>query len=214
MFSNSLRTLASLAIASTVAFSMPIENAAAGGSTYRGYHVDLSKLAGFPNGQAIADGIQRQLDIVESVGLPPRVLEFLHTIPIIGDAGPCSETHTPACYNGGAVIVHPVVLDRRPIVLHELLHAYHHKILPQSFQNPDVLRFYNHAKTAQLYPAGEYLLTNQKEFFAVTASVFLYGEIAREPYTSSNLKAKQPIYFQYLERLFGSHPIAMSALPF
>jgi hypothetical protein len=86
MFSNSLRTFATLAILSTVAFSVPIEDATAGSSTFRGYHVDLSKLAGAPNASAIADGIQRQLDIIEGVGLQPRVLEFLHTVPIIADA--------------------------------------------------------------------------------------------------------------------------------
>jgi hypothetical protein len=40
----------------------------------------------------------------------------------------------------------------KPVLLHELLHAYHFRDLPGALQNPDVLRFYNHAKQEELYP--------------------------------------------------------------
>jgi hypothetical protein len=92
------------------------------------------------------------------------------------------------------------------VILHEMLHAFHAHLLPQGVQNADVLRFYDRAIDRGLYPAGEHLLRNQKEFFAMTASVFLYGKIAREPYTRANLKQKQPAYYEFLARLFGINP--------
>jgi hypothetical protein len=45
--------------------------------------------------------------------------------------------------------------------------------MPQGFHNAGVLLHYNIAKRNELYPADEYLMTNEKEFFVVTASVFL-----------------------------------------
>ena len=89
-------------------------------------------------------------------------------------------------------------------MLHELLHAYHAGMLPRGFKNPDVLLHYNLAKGEKLYPADAYLLTNEKEFFAVTASVFLYGKDGR--FTRSDLKQKQPDYYKYLVRLFELDP--------
>ena len=54
--------------------------------------------------------------------------------------------------------------------------------------------------------AEAYLMTNQMEFFAVTASVFLYGKDSIEPFTRSKLKENQPDYFQYLVSLFEVDP--------
>jgi hypothetical protein len=112
----------------------------------------------------------------------------------------------------GVVLIRPIMLDdpvkykQRPVILHELLHAYHNVIMPQGFKNPGVLLHYDLAKGGNLYPAGAYLMSNEKEFFAVTASVFLYGKVAAEPFTRSNLKQKQPDYYNYLVYLFGFDP--------
>jgi hypothetical protein len=177
--------------------------------SYRGYRVDLSKIAGRPDVAAIAQSLRHQLDIVETVGLNPRILAFFHSVPISAAEGACRDfSNSPACYTPPSVVrMNPVTFEaQRPVMLHEFLHAYHGKLMPQGFQNRDVLFYYDRARTAQLYPAGEYLLTNHREFFAMTASVFLYGQAAREPFTRSNLKQKQPIYYQYLVRLFGFDP--------
>ncbi len=65
------------------------------------------------------------------------------------------------------------------------------------------LAFYNRAKSPGLYPAGSYMLANGGEYFAMTASVFLHGSAARDPFTRQNLKDKQPLYYNWLEREFG-----------
>lgn len=89
-------------------------------------------------------------------------------------------------------------------MLHELLHAYHNRVMPQGFKNPGILMHYNLAKKGQLYPADAYLMSNEREFFAVTASVFLYGNDGS--ISRSTIKEKQPDYYTYLVFLFGFDP--------
>jgi hypothetical protein len=38
----------------------------------------------------------------------------------------------------------------------------------------------------------------------MTASVYLHGRLAREPFTGDELRRKQPVYFRFLTRLFGA----------
>jgi hypothetical protein len=107
----------------------------------------------------------------------------------------------------GVVMIRPSTLQlpsERPIILHELLHAYHANVLPQSIQNSTIILYYNLAKGKQSYPAEAYLMSNQKEFFAVTASVFLHGK--DDKITRSNIKEKQPEYYNYLVWLFEFDP--------
>ncbi len=239
--------------------------------TYRGYFADLSEVVTRQDFALMADALRHQLDIVESVGLSPRVLNFFHTIPIVVDDVACLNTEkaddkntetaddkaptlASACYspannlpertsreptvlnsgkwtnpnpvdladdtNRGVVFVRPITLDasstntQRPNILHEMLHAYHANIMPQGFKNPLILFYYNQAKSKQLYPADAYLMTNQEEFFAVTASVFLYGKDDKPPFTRSNLKQMQPDYYKYLVWLLEIDPDrAPSATP-
>jgi hypothetical protein len=56
---------------------------------YRGFHIDLSEIARRQNFEAVARSLRHQLDIVESVGLSPRLLEFFHTVPIVAGEAAC-----------------------------------------------------------------------------------------------------------------------------
>jgi len=106
----------------------------------------------------------------------------------------------------GVVMIRPNGLSnpQRPVVLHELLHAYHYRVMPQGFEDRAIKFYYEHAKDQHFYPADSYLLSNQKEFFAVTASVFLYGEDLK--LTRAYIKEKQPDYYSHLVWLFGFDP--------
>jgi hypothetical protein len=121
-------------------------------------------------------------------------------------------TNANSAYFGsdsGVVMVRPLLTseEQNPVMLHELLHAFHAQILPQGFQNEGVLFHYNLAKTNKLYPEDKYLMKNEREFFAVTASIFLHGkDTAHDPFTRSNLKEKQPAYYKYLVGLFEFDP--------
>jgi len=229
------------------------------GGTYHGYFLDLSEIAGQQNYTPIANSLQHQLDIIEGVGLSPRVLKFFHSVPVVVDEFGCLQspetvdkkpTLSAACYNPtgrprrlqdkqrdvsvwvdeksewtnpdplaqavdthrGVVLVRPRMLSQeRPSLLHEMLHAYHAKILPEGFSNPWILYYYKEAKSKEFYPADAYLMTNEKEFFAVTASVFLSGK-ADGGVTQSDIKQNQPDYFKYLGWLFETDR-APSATP-
>jgi hypothetical protein len=92
----------------------------------------------------------------------------------------------------------------RPVLLHELLHAYHDHFMPGGFGNPVALFWFKQTTDKQLYAANEYLMTNEKEFFAVTASVFLFGRDG--PINRAKIKEVQPDYYKYLVWLFGFDP--------
>jgi len=47
------------------------------------------------------------------------------------------------------------------------------------------------------------VLTNNREFFAVTASLYLWGYVARPPNNRETLRLKQPYYYDWLGKLFG-----------
>jgi len=108
----------------------------------------------------------------------------------------------------GVVMVRPSTLAgrnlERPVLLHELLHAYHDHFMPGGFGNPVALFWFKQTTDKQLYAANEYLMTNEKEFFAVTASVFLFGRDG--PINRAKIKEVQPDYYKYLVWLFGFDP--------
>ncbi len=221
--------------------------------TYRGYVFDLSENSERKDVTAIADRLRHQLDVVESVGLSPRVLQFFHTVPIVASEMAClEELAATACYSlavpererqssrelttwdaakrewsnpdivdlaadagRGVVMVRPaMMLDAlEPVMLHELLHAYHARLMPNGFENKGVKQFYGQAQSKQVYDKEAYALKNHREFFAVTASIFLAGNAVHEPYTRAKLKEKQPDYFKYLVGLFGFDPDASNVTP-
>jgi len=211
--------------------------------TYRGYLLDLTEITGRDDVATIVDSLRRQIDIVESVGLSQRVLQSFHTVPILvdefgcldGASTPKSNSEKPvnasACYGSrvpgklannedishGVVEIRPATLrgtlgSQGPVVLNELLHFYHAHIFPEGVEEPAIRFYYASAKTAYEKEDG-YFLTNAKEFFAVTASIFLYGKDNKEPFTRARLKEKQPEYYNYLVWLFGFDPGERPASP-
>ena len=118
-------------------------------------------------------------------------------VDLAADAGP------------GVIVVRPVVLKHAedPVLLHEFLHVYHGKMMPQGFDNLGVRAYHADAVSKQVFSKDEYAMRNHKEFFAVTASIFLAGkESMHEPKTRAQLKEKLPNYYKYLVELFGFDP--------
>jgi hypothetical protein len=168
---------------------------------YKGITVDVTLAENAPNRAAIEESLKKQIDIVDGCGAKPEIMAFFrgHKLKLKfghGDGG----GHFSAA---GIEIEAAPQPPEKPIVLHELLHALHAQYLPNGIRNADVLRFYNNALRGKLYPAGEYVLKNDKEFFAVTASLYLWGFVARPPNDRETLRAKQPRYYEWLAQLFG-----------
>jgi hypothetical protein len=115
----------------------------------------------------------------------------------------------------GTVMVRPSTLvDRnseRPVLLHELLHAYHDHVLPGGFSNQEALSWFEEATEKSLYPADQYLMTNEKEFFGVTTSAFLFGRDGSVD--RAQIKQAQPDYYKFLAWLFAFDPDRASSVP-
>jgi hypothetical protein len=214
---------------------------------YRGYMFDLSDFADRRDAGAISENLRKQLDLVENVGLSPRVLAFFHSVPIVASEMDCLDQGAgAACYGPlaptrrnrptlgittwdhdkqqwtnpdllelaadsgrGVIMLRPNLMQyaNDPVLLHEFMHAYHSRLLPNSYDNKGVIGFYAEAKGKELFGKNVYATANHKEFFAVTASIFLSGkDSTHEPNTRAALKEKMPGYYKYLVGLFGFDP--------
>lgn len=170
---------------------------------YRGFNVTYEEIANSPNKDSILESTKSQIEIIEKVGLKTNDLEFFKSVPIIILA---NSQGSPGVYNPikKTVSLKGRVLDGdKPILLHELLHAYHHQHLPQGKDNAQIIGFYTEAQNIFPEFKGEYFLSNKGEFFAVTASIYLFGKIVRPPSERQTIKEKQPAYFNFLAGLFG-----------
>jgi hypothetical protein len=169
--------------------------------TYHGWRVNASPAARAQKPAKTVKAIKAQIDIVEHVGLPPKALDFMRGVPITAVAGSSPE---PGLYaRGRGVLIHARNLDdKRPIVLRQMLYAYQDQVLPGGFANPDVARFRREAAGKHVWPNTATMLKDDPDYFAMTASAYLYGAITREPYTRADLCRSQPDACIWLAGLF------------
>ena len=164
--------------------------------TYRGWRVDASR-ARTQKPDVVVKRIEAQLDLVAKTGVRGDVLAFMRAVPIVADPSPGTE---PGRYTRGrGVLVRVRLLDpKKPMVLRQLLYAYHDQKLPGGFANPDVARFRREAIARKAWPQTAAMLQNDPDYFAYTATAYLVGAITREPYNRANLRKTQPYYYQWL----------------
>jgi hypothetical protein len=108
----------------------------------------------------------------------------------------------------GVIALRPTIsrYAEEPVLVHELLHVYHAHLLPNGFSNKGIREFFAKARAKDLIEKNSYGMKNEKEFFAVTASIFLTGKGIHAPNTRAALKEKMPDYYGYLANLFGFDP--------
>ena len=109
----------------------------------------------------------------------------------------------------GVIMLRPDMMryEKEAVLLHELLHAYHARLLPDGYDNKGVIAYFALAKSKDLLPKESYALKNPMEFFAVTASIFLAGKSEfHDPKSRETLKEKMPDYYKYLVGVFGFDP--------
>lgn len=172
-----------------------------------GFHVDGHALAADQYEQ-VYDTLGTQLQIVESVGLPNAVLTFFRTVPIVVDPTLKDQPGAYGRLNGERVIrVQPIALPGdKPIVLHELLHAYHDQVL--TLDNAEILGAYRLARASGMYPLQfktAHFMDNEKEYFAVIGSIYLFGRIHQPPFTCDVPRTYQPEFLEFLAKQFGYH---------
>jgi hypothetical protein len=171
---------------------------------YRGFQIDESAQPGGLPPRVMAS-LQEQLDIVEAVGLPAPVLGALKQTKILVDPDLRGNPGVFSVQGGeGAVRVRPVVFPaNKPILLHELLHAYHFSVL--SMRNREVVQGYQYAREHKLFPQYQaaHFLENPKEYFAVTGTLYLFGDIQQPPFSCAALANLGPDYLAFLAAQFG-----------
>jgi hypothetical protein len=166
--------------------------------SYHGFTIDLTNLGPQADRSAVLASIKCQIVITEHVGLPAATLGYFRTIPI---------QMMPGSFNGhwnratGLQLGSKQVAQNTPVVLHEYLHA------PQASYDPDrkarIASFFAAAGASGAYRADAYLLTNDREFFAMTGTAMLVGNIQREPFTRARVRNVQPDYADWLLHTLG-----------
>lgn len=180
--------------------------------TYHGFRIDIGEAQGRIDVSSALAEVEHQIDIVDRSGVSPSLLARFRAVPIriaVSFAGGGSH------YNGGSEVslgsLHPN--DDRPVLLHEYMHVLEYRTFPGGFRNPTVRRFFDEALSQGLYPPDSYMMSNPAEFFAVTASCYLNGTVARDPYTRAAIRERQPDYYAYLSGLFGPRGDAVENAP-
>lgn len=174
---------------------------------YHGFHIDDRQLDAGKR-EAFTIAITHQLDIVERANVPAAMLAFfkqtrIEVDPAIrGNPGVFRADQRP-----GAVFVRPEPFSaEKPILLHELLHAYHFNVL--GLKTAAIIKSFDAASAAGVYPPAfhkAHFLENPREYFAVTGTIYLVGTIQQPPFNCTVLSKTDPAYLAYLAETFGGH---------
>ena len=172
-------------------------------SEYRGFKIDESKV---PLSREVQESLFKQIDIIESASLPPAVLDSMKRIPIVVAPDLRGNPGIFAVRDGiSSVYVQPTQFPlNKPILLHEFLHAYHFDVI--HLDRPEIQEEFQLAKHSNLFPArfqSSHFLENAKEFFAVTGTLYLFGNIQQPPFDCTVLSRLRPQYLKFLHEQFG-----------
>jgi hypothetical protein len=163
-------------------------------------------------GNALSAGalasVDAQLAMVEAAGLPAPVLDMLRQTRIVVDPALRGNPGVFMPEGGeGVVRIQPIEFPaNKPILLHELLHAYDFKVFRMA--EPRVAGAYRAARDSGTFPAqfqSSHFLANAKEFFAVSGTLYLFGDIQQPPFRCQALARLGPDYLALLAAQFGPH---------
>jgi hypothetical protein len=173
-----------------------------------GFTVEYAEV-GFEKLQRMQSSLERQMEIVEQADVPAATLEFFRSVPVIlvarMDKGFGYARRDAAGRQTVEMLAAKLPSDR-PILLHELLHAYHGVKLGPT---PTIRDSYRQAVQSGFYKryANAHFLEAPNEYFAVIGSIFLYGKRIDQPPFDCKLTAKyQPQFIDFLTEQFGPHP--------
>ncbi len=182
--------------------------AAPAAQTYRGFTIDDSGVRQQSDHAAILAATKEQIDIVHAVGLPPDVLAFVGSVNFELVPAGTFRSPTPGLYTGKGdrsvkVSAAIVTTGHKPVLLHELMHAYHDQRIADGFGNKAILGYYKRALAIPAYAAKSHMMSNEKEYFACAATAYLFGVTAQEPFRREKVRENQPDAYEFLKKLFG-----------
>ncbi len=170
---------------------------------YQGVSIDVTSIQSLSNYNAVVESLHRQIDIV-AVAVPDREKNaFLKSIPMVYAPGVAGGSDNATYANGRVVLTTLMFSPEKPVILHELMHAYHDQKVPGGFANPEILKLYEQAKSSGNFPADSYMLSRVGEYFAMMSSVYLHGSAARDPFTRDAVKQKQLDFCTWMLKEFG-----------
>lgn len=155
---------------------------------------------GAPETPEIAAALAAQIALIEALPIDPAIIAFFATQRIAVDTMPGSMSRIAP---DGIHFERRAVPADNPVLLHEMLHRYHLLRLPDGYRNADIRRLHDDARTSGLYPPGAYMLSHPIEFFAMTASAVLYGQLSRPPFSRAEVAAKSPELYAWIVVEFG-----------
>jgi hypothetical protein len=166
---------------------------------YHGWHIDASKVSDQPR-DAVVTAVQKQIDGIETLGIAQDIVGFMRTVPLRADA---SHEGAPARYErANGIDFRLDTLDpKKPILIHELLRAFHEQKLKAS-DNAIIANAFQESRDSGAWPANAPMLRSAQDFFAATATVYLFGTIDTEPFTQGRLHQVQPEYWKWLGEVF------------
>ena len=172
---------------------------------YRGFTIVDSQVRNLEKYDQLLAATKEQIDIVYEVGVSAEVLTFFQSVPF--ELVPPGTIRSPGHYVGrlrGVQVASMLTAEgHKPILLHELLHAYQDQRIESGFRNPDILKYFDHAQRLNAYAPRSHMMENPGEFFACAATTYLFGVTAQEPFQREKIKKNQPEFFAYLQKLFG-----------
>jgi len=170
---------------------------------YHGWHIDISSVAGQPR-DLVVKAVQKQIDGIETLGFAQDIMSFMRTVPLHASA---SHEGPPAHYDREKGIDFRLdTLDpKKPVLLHELLRAFQEQKL-KAPEHEIIANAYRQSRESGVWPARAPMLKSPQDFFAATATVYLFGDIDTEPFTRGRLSQAQPEYWKWLGGVFdGFH---------
>lgn len=170
----------------------------------KGVEIDITAIQSRANLNDIVNGLRRQIDIVDAAVTDPDQKAFLMSVPMIFAASPGPADSASYSARTKTVTLQSLSYSpEKPVILHELMHAYHDQKLPGGLANAEIRALYDQARGSGKFPAGAYMLTNPIEYFGMMASVYLHGSAARDPFTREAIEEKQPEFYQWMVKEFG-----------
>jgi hypothetical protein len=196
---------ASLIIVLGLIASLFLLRPASADSKYRGFTIIDSQVHNIEKHNELLAATKEQIDIVYEVGLSAEVLTFFQSVPF--ELVPAGTIRSPGHYAGklrGVQVASSLTAEgHKPILLHELLHAYHDQRIEEGFRNPDIIKYFDRARRMTAYAPRSHMMENAGEFFACAATTYLFGVTAQEPFQRGKVKNSQPEFFAYIKALFG-----------
>ena len=172
-----------------------------------GFRID-ARSVGADRRSALHQSLVDQVHIVQSVGLSPQLLNFFQRVDVVVDPELRAMPGQYAHVDGRWVVklqARPMP-GNRPILLHELLHAYHHQVL--TIGNKAIEASYQRARATGAYPGNfqaAHFLENSREYFAVIGSIYLFGRIQQPPFECAVAARTDPEFLSFLAEQFGPH---------